>query len=504
MSIPSTPPRSLSAWLQHLDGIRLPIAQSSHLEMTQALADSRRSMRDIAELMQQCPPVALLVLREANRDASAPAPSVEIALTRLGMSRAEALLRKAPKAADEDVPLALRQIMLISQHAAHQACGLFGNRLARLWQEIHWCSLLFMAPLWPLACAYPELMRSWERRVMLEGEPAERVERELFGVPVRDICHALAEHWRLPEWILQGYRLLGSDRRLLVKALHIAREDLNPLHQQQRLDENVELRRWLTQPSNTILLANGLALAAHACWTGLHNLRWQRLTGLYLQLPLADIQQQVHQQAVRSARSISAAALWHPAQALLWPTGTPHLHYPAPPKPAMKTDLQGWREHCALLLRTPSPFVNVLQLTQCARDAVQACGIRRLALLLVDRERTRLVCQQSLGLGEQAIGLSLPVAQSQILRKLLEAPGQLHLTSANMARYSAFVPGPVKLLFGGDDLLLQSLGNRGRAVMLLIADMGGESFGEQQLQALGKTAQCIERALQQFAERGRR
>ena len=502
MSLPDTLPRNLNAWIQYLDGIRLPIAESSHAQVCSTLADSRRSMREIADVMQQSPPLALLVLREANRDSAQPATSLELALTRLGVSRTEALLRRTPRAAEHEIPLALRQLTLISQHAAQQASGLFGHRLARLWQDIHWCSLLFLAPLWPLACAYPELILTWQQRVMIDGEPAERVGRELLGVPVRELCAALAEHWRLPEWIGQGYRLLGSDRRLLVKALHIARDELHPLHQQQLLDQDPPLRRWLTQPGNTILLANGLATAAHACWSDLHNLRWQRLTGLYLQQPLAAVQQLVHQQAVRSAQLHSRPGIWHPAQALLWPTGTPHLRRPAP-RAEVSTDLQRWRECCAELLRSPSVFANVLQLTACARDALVACGLQRLTLMLADRSHTRLLSQQSHGLGERATGFSLQAQQSQILRKLLEAPAQLHLDAQNIARYSAFLPGPLKALFESENLLLQSIGNQGRVIMLLVADMGGSPFAEAQRQACSKTVQCLERALQQFARRPR-
>ena len=103
-----------------------------------------------------------------------------------------------------------------------------------------------------------------------------------------ELCLALAEHWRLPDWIIQGYRLLGADRRRLIKALHIAHDNEHPLHQQQMLDADPELRRWLTLPSNTIVLANGLALSAHHSWSGIHSLRWQRLAGLYLQVPLGN------------------------------------------------------------------------------------------------------------------------------------------------------------------------------------------------------------------------
>ena len=111
------------------------------------------------------------------------------------------------------MPRVLGQMLLISQHAMQQASGLFGARLARLWQEIHWGSLLTMAPVWALANARPQLLEQWQQR-LVQGEPTLRVERELLGMRLLPICLALAERWRLPQWVIQGYRLLACDRRL--------------------------------------------------------------------------------------------------------------------------------------------------------------------------------------------------------------------------------------------------------------------------------------------------
>ena len=234
-------------------------------------------------------------------------------------------------------------------------------------------------------------------------------------------------------------------------------------------------------------------------------LRWQQLAGLYLQLNLGDLQQQVHQQAVNSARKHCAAALWHPAQALLWPWHCRHLHAEQPlaaPAP-LATEVAAWRKHCAELLSEPSPFANVLQLTSCIREALQACGMQRLLLLLADRNHSRLVAQQSLGLPKEASGLSLDPNQSQILRQLLSKPAQLRLSPANMAQYSALLPGSLKSLFPGEQLILRSIANQERVAMLLIVDQSGSPFSEVSLQAFGKTVQCIERALASFAKRSR-
>ncbi|MBD9414043.1 HDOD domain-containing protein [Pseudomonas sp. PDM16] len=508
MPTDKTIPRSLDTWLKQLDEVRLPIATHHHETVRRTLLDSRKSLREIADQMQESPAIALAVLREANRSTSSfsePAESLEMALNRLGLKRAETLLSQMPVQEESQIPLPLRQLQLIGLHAAQQASGLFAGRLARLWQEIHWGSLLFLAPLWPLVATYPQFFETWERRVLGRGEPACKVERELLGVALPALCLALARHWRLPEWIVQGYRLLVEDRRLLVKALHIARDNEHPLHQQQQLDEDTALRRWLTQPGNSILLANGLALSSHHNWACEHHLRWQRLTGLYLHVALPELQQLVHQQAAQSARQHDLPGLWHPAEALIWPWDAcrlKDLQPPAPPAPMANARLDQWKQHCAKLLTQPTPFANVLQLTDSACQALTASGMQRVLVLLVDRNHSRLQAQQVAGLPTAAAQLRLDPAQSQVLRRLLAEPGQLRLSPTNMAQVSALLPGSLKALFSGEHLVLRSLASNGRVVMLLVVDQGGGEIGATPLQVFGKTVQCIERALATFARRG--
>ncbi|MGY4823274.1 HDOD domain-containing protein [Stutzerimonas chloritidismutans] len=496
-------PRTIPAWIKALDDAPLPAFAGVHGKVRLALRDSSKSMRQIAELIQDSPVLALRFIQEANRGIgdSQPAESLEVALSRIGLQRAEALLARIPAMEAADMPQPLRQLVLISRHASQQANGLFAARLARLWQDIHWGSLLFLSPAWALIGAYPHLLDSWEQRVLVKGEPASRVERELLGVSLLELCLRLAEHWRLPDWIIQGYRLLGTDRRRLIKALHIAHDNEHPLHQQQMLDADPDLRRWLTLPSNTIVLANGLALSSHHSWSGVHSLRWQRLAGLYLQVSLADLQQMVHQQAATSAREIGRTDLWHPAQGLLWPTGTRFQVLRAAPV-ASDADLAEWREHCRRLLSDPTPFSNVLQLTATASQTLACAGMQRTLVLLFDRKQNRLVAQQSAGLPSDAARLTLIPEQSQIVRRLLDKPAQLRLQPANMAQFSALLPGSLKALFSGEHLLLRSLGIDGRVLMLVVSDQNGAPFSDTTLQTFAKTTQCIERALATFSRRG--
>jgi hypothetical protein len=498
-------PQTLDAWIKQLDGLVLPVPAVAYAKVNAALNDSRRSLREIADLMQDSPALVLSVLREANLHSGGltePAESLEVALNRLGLARTGTLLARLPNVEWQAIPVALRQLQLISQHATQQAYGLFANQLARLWQDIHLGSLLFLAPLWPMALAHPKLLEEWELRVIHKGESAKIVEKALFGVRLVQLCQALAEHWQLPIWVTQGYNLLMREQRSLVKVLRIAHENDDPLKQQQALDANLPLRRWFNQPANTILLANGLALSAQQAWDTPHNLRWQLLTSLYLQQPFDDLQQQVHQNAAASARQHAASGVWHPAEALLWPWDTRRVHkglLPAPPPSAEA--LQIWRKHCGDLLKDPSAFTNAMHLTTTARDALIASGMQRAVLLMIDRKTDSLRVHQIAGVDKSAASLLIPYKDSTVLQRLLAQATQLRLNASNNAQFSALLPPQLRNLFSGENLLIRSLASNGRVVMVIIADQGGGPLSEVTVQAFGKTGQCIEKALTTFSHR---
>ncbi|MBN3861711.1 HDOD domain-containing protein [Pseudomonas frederiksbergensis] len=505
-NVPMPKPTTLEGWVKLLDGVRLPIPQASHDRVCKAIRDSRSSLRDIAELMQDSPALALSVIREANRHThgsmATPAENLEVAINRLGLKRTEELLERLPAAPQSEIPAALRQLQLISQHATQQANGFFASRLARLWQDIHWGSLLFLSPLWPMALTHPQLLEEWELRVIHKGESARTVEKQLFGVRLLEICLALVDTWHLPIWVQQGYRLLRSEQRELVKVLRIARDSDHPLRQQNRLDDDPTLRRWLNQPANTVLLANGLALSAQQAWDSPHCERWQFLTSLYLQIPMDEVQQQLHQQAANSARQHAMPDLWHPAEALIWPSGINRVHGGLLPAPAPTAeDLAKWRKQCAELLVEPSRFTNAMHLTTSARDALVACGMRRVMILMADRTHANLRVHQTAGLPKEVAGLNLVVSQSTVLQRLLAQQAQVRLTPANNAQFSALLPASLCALFSGEHLLLRSLVNNGRVIMIVVADQGGGPFSEITVQAFGKTAQCIEKALHSFSHR---
>lgn len=50
--VPTQAPRTLEAWVKLLESVRIPVPKHSYDRVMAAIHDSRRSLRDIAELMQ--------------------------------------------------------------------------------------------------------------------------------------------------------------------------------------------------------------------------------------------------------------------------------------------------------------------------------------------------------------------------------------------------------------------------------------------------------------------
>mgnify|MGYP003652903299 CR=1 FL=1 len=179
--------------------------------------------------------------------------------------------------------------------AALQICRVAGEAARRrdidiltLEHEVSLASLLFLSPCWVLVYQRPEVFAEWEARHLGHRTAGTAFRRWLMDSDhVLGLAQQLAEDWWLPPWILQGYRSLGSSRRTIVRALHIARDTQHPREQQAALDADRNLYRWLTLPANSLLMANGLALGAHHDWDARHTRRWLHRTSPPARTPRA-------------------------------------------------------------------------------------------------------------------------------------------------------------------------------------------------------------------------
>ena len=500
----SAPPRSLDAWLERLDGAQLPVSARQREQLRRELQRADRPLHTIAQRLQTCPALTLALLREANRHGTGPlggtTEHLESALVRLGVNRAEAILLGLPERSASTLPPALIQLLQISQHAQHQAAGLFASRMARLEGEILCASQLFLAPLWALTQAFPDLLQRWEARVLGEHQPARAVEQDLFGVPLVELSLALARRWRLPEAVILGYQALCRERDTLIQCLRLARRPgANPLQHLQ--DDNPELLRWLTRPTLSALLANALALAAQHAWDDARSLRWQRLTALYLDLPLERLQTRVHCLAVDSARLLPAGPAWHPALALLWPTGS--RRPPAAEPPSLLSSFfrpEEWRRLCERFSQQPSAFLNLPHLLASAAQVLELCGLQRFALLFSDRQGQLIALHQH-GLPPRTPRLQADPGRWPLLPQLVAQSVLVHVSPQRNAGLCRKLPPDIREQFDERHMIMRGFDLGGRNSLVLFGDQHGMPFSDRQLELLEKTARVIERGTLTFGRR---
>lgn len=139
-------PKPLNEWLKLLDRTALPVHTGQKERVQRVIANPNSSLGEISRAITEAPSIALILFREASRSASSlkePAYSLNAVLQRLGMARCSTLLASLMDESKVPIPASLRQVWLIGQHANRHANALFAHKMARLWQEIHWGSLLF-------------------------------------------------------------------------------------------------------------------------------------------------------------------------------------------------------------------------------------------------------------------------------------------------------------------------------------------------------------------------
>lgn len=500
---------------QSLSKIVLPV-EKKQLDRLAAFLDSDLlSLSELTREIMHLPVVALQICRvagEAARPRDIDILTIEQACSLLGTQRILSILKSIPTADPADLPLPYRQLLSISQHAQIQAEGLFAHRMARLWHEMSLACLLFLAPCWAMIYHRPDLFEQWDARHLRPDTFRSRTDAVfLDSSDVLLLAQQIAEDWWLPPWILQGYRSLGSTRRTIVKALHLARDHDHPHEQQLKLDADKQLTRWLTQPANSLLMANGIALASHHDWEARHTRRWQQLTALYLGAALPVVQQHTHANAVTSAQRHShEPQLWHPAESLIWPHPTrrpPKENQATSTQTATEAATQGdvavWREHCLTLISQPSPFATLPDLLGTAlRTFTAGLGVKECWVALYNGRQQQLMISASAGYpAERRLpGTPLGPCRGNAWGDWLISQRRHDMDATQQSQNAALVPAALEPFSRERAYHLLPLTANGVLLGLIYVSNGANQplLDAKRAAALVKTVDCLHKAFESF------
>lgn len=113
-------------------------------------------------------------------------------------------------------------------------------------------------------------------------------------------------------------------------------------------------------------------------------------------------------------------------------------------------------------------------------------------LLMADHTQVHVLAQQSAGPGPGQEKLQPKTVSSPLLKKPFQQPALLRVGPNNQDQLLPALDKPLRQPFPGFHLLLRSLGNGSRVVVLVLADLDGQPPNGPRVQALVKTTQCTE------------
>ena len=507
---------------QKLNATVLPITPAQRKRLLNQLNSEMLSMGELTQEILSVPVAALHICRaagDAARNRDIDILTLEQACGLLGTQRLGTLLGNIPVLEEEQLPKAYTQLLSISEHAVSQAQGLFSQRIARLWHEMSLATLLFLSPLWALTYNKPYIFDQWDElnRGLLPKHLSKRKVADNTALGFL-LVQQVAQDWWLPPWILQGYRSLNASRRIMVKALHIARNANNPQEQQAQLDADRELYRWLTQPANSLLMASGIALGSHHNWYAVHTLRWQQLSALFLGCSVAQAQHTSHESAANSARAQhnrSPGQPWLPAMSLPWPAdyapavepAAKPASTPSTPTPPAPIRPERWRHLCVTLNTQPSPFTTLPQLLDCALKAMHdGLGLQQCWIALFNGKSQQLVVGAALGFeaGQTAVGTKLGNPRDSAWGNWLSSEPCHHLDKERLSSLGPLLPSALKVMAPDSAFELIPMIHKNQVLGLMFAcNPGNQRLMDQQRQkALIKTASCAVTGLLNFKQRG--
>ena len=215
MPLPITqPPASLASWVACFDAALLPVLASTAQFIEEwRQAEDAADAHSLAETLATDPLMMLKLLAHVaalrrGREGSEPETATE-ALVMLGITPFFRVFGPQPVAedwlaADDDALAGFHAVLRRSNRAANFAMGFAVHRMDHDAVVIHEAALLHDFAELLLWLHAPSLALEIQRRQ--EAEPGLRsaaVQRQVLGIELAELQHALMKHWRLPALLVQ-------------------------------------------------------------------------------------------------------------------------------------------------------------------------------------------------------------------------------------------------------------------------------------------------------------
>jgi HD-like signal output (HDOD) protein len=450
---------SLAEWLNKLDQSCLPALQANIERLKQLAADENADMGQLVGVIESDPALALRLMRYINnlrrKHLNSEISTVRHGLMMLGMSHVQQISQNVT--AVEDLPEDIRQRLLRhfsrSFHAAYQARDWARLTKDMVADELYLAALLRNLGEILLDLTAPQEMERVREMIHEKAMESDEAEYIVFGFNIDQLTLALAQHWRLPD--------------LLVDSLK---------------SENAQRNRVLN-----VMLATQLADYAEHGW---YTRPMYELQEQIADLLLADTTSTatlVHRNAVEAAQESAQFNVPHPAITLLYPV-TLSDEAEETPQPESEDTATVIDENNTDFCLLPQRHVLVRVLKQMAaadetvplKDIIalalegmhEGLGLNRVVFAMLTPDKGQLRARRIVGSENdpQFSRFMVDLVSHNLFVRLMEKPQSLWLNSGNRGKFFPLIPIQFHKLIRNDSFFVMSLFVKNKPIGMFYAD----------------------------------
>ncbi len=462
------PTHDLRYWQDKLQKANLPVSAESKANILRELSRPATNNQRLANIIATDPVLTLRIIMKANRRLATQqteASSLLHAVSLLGISDVQQSVQRAKEFSAQDLTknegvhgygLALQQ----SLFAAHFNRALHARRGQTIADDAYLQALLTNAYQWGLWHIAPEHCLKLRGLIANPMYTLAEAEQLGLGCSLKQVLQSAINLWALPDSLREGAKL-NSDRKLRFLARTHTLADAQWWDWR---DYSLEARQLSQRPFWPAFLCNQLVTSAYDDWRSRHTLRWYKILGRLLAIPVDDVIGICHRVAAELEPLVGLTPGDHPAHRLLGDfkqhSYLKPLHSQGEPSesqtqaPLQETTRQRFRNLALLqtnktrLLERSAQFTNLHQLMHTAVDALHdGLGIEQVAILGLNKSQTLLQTRYRNGISSDEplyhCKLSLPESQSPLLRQLFTKPAGLLVTPSKLKSLHKSLPKPL-------------------------------------------------------------
>ncbi len=426
----------------------IPALDHFHDRVTELLNQEVTTLAEIASVIMFDPGMSTLLLRQVNTklktNGRAGIDTLHTAVGHLGKPAIAKLIARHKKIGEvcshKAAINSYRQLLSEGCHALVQLDGFASMQGISNVEDMRTATLLYNLGAQHACLFDPDKYQEYLNRLKVDGQ-SKNLAADIFGFDFIQLGKLLAQEWALPELVVESLEsTINSGRK-----------------------------------SRLIQLAANIAHQAERGWYHKAMYNAQKKCADYLNISLEEARRSIQNTAIKAARSSPIDDVFYAAAQLILMPDIKQVSIPNPvsnaPENVKATQHLSLAEQIKLLLQTrevnQSNILNSLLI-----DLQKNLNFSRVVLMLLSNDKTNLKTRSTKGLEADSTfnQLELEVAQSGLIKSLLQKPHAVRIDPANYKKYQAMLPGKFQAVCQCNNFAVMSIFIGNKPIGLVYCD----------------------------------